>query len=113
MYKGEKHPPVTFEHSGVVILGCNIHDQMLGYILVVDSTTSAKTDQNGWASLFIARPEDYEVRIWSPRIRDQYELLAKSVLMSDDPGSAVKFQLAKKLDPSHDKQSASMSWSEY
>ena len=26
MYKGEQHPPVTFEHNGIVILGCNIHD---------------------------------------------------------------------------------------
>ncbi len=113
MYKGEQHPPVTFEHSGVVVLGCNIHDHMLGYILVIDSTTFAKTDGSGKASLSLDRPQDYEIKIWSPRIRDGAELLSKMVLMSDTPGSDVKFQLAKKLNRPHGGQSDSMSWSEY
>ena len=49
MYNAKQHPPVTFEHSGVVSLRCNIHDHMLGYILVVDSMTVTKTDENGKA----------------------------------------------------------------
>ena len=113
MYKGEQHPPVTFEHSGIVTLGCNIHDHMLGYILIVDSTTYTKTDWNGKASLSIDRPEDYEIKIWSPRIRDGVELLSKTVVMPGNSGSDVKFQLAKKLNPPHGRQSSSMSWSEY
>ncbi len=113
MYKGKQHPPVTFEHSGVVTLGCNIHDHMLGYILVVDSTTFTKTDENGKALLSLDNPEDYEISIWSPRIRDGDELLSKTVVMPGNPGSEVKFQLAKKLNPPHGGQSGSMTWSEY
>ena len=113
MYKGEQHPPVTFEHSGVVSIGCNIHDHMLGYILVVDSTTYTKTDENGKASLSLENAEDYEISIWSPRIRDVHELLSKTVVMSGNPGSEVKFHLSKKLSPPHGGQSGSMSWSEY
>ena len=26
LYKGDLHPPVRFEHAGVVTVGCNIHD---------------------------------------------------------------------------------------
>lgn len=113
MYKGDQHPPVTFEYSGVVSLGCNIHDHMLGYILVVDSTTYTKTDKNGKASLSLDNAEDYEISIWSPRIRDVDELLSKTVVMSGNPGSEVKFHLSKKLSPPHGGQSGSMSWSEY
>ena len=113
MYKGTAHPPVTFKHSGVVSLGCNIHDHMLGYILVVDSTTFTKTGENGKASLSLDKPEDYEISIWSPRIRDGDELLSKTVVMPGNPGSEVKFQLASKLKPPHGGQSGSMSWSEY
>ncbi len=113
LYKGTQDPPVTFEHSGVVILGCNIHDHMLGYILVVDSTTFSKTDENGKASLSLDNPEDYEISIWSPRIRDGDELLSKTVVRPGSPGSEVKFQLASKLNPPHGKQSSRMSWSEY
>ncbi len=108
MYKGMAHPPVTFEHSGVVTLGCNIHDHMLGYILVVDSATFAKTDENGSVSLSLDDPQDYEIKIWSPRIRDGGELLTRTVVSSDP---AVSFRLAKKLNPPHGEQS--VSWQEY
>ena len=108
MYKGTAHPPVTFEHSGVVSLGCNIHDHMLGYILVVDSAAFAKTDENGSASLSLDDPQDYEIKIWSPRIRDGGELLTRTVVSSDP---AVSFRLAKKLNPPHGEQSES--WQEY
>lgn len=111
MYKGMAHPPVTFGHSGVVILGCNIHDQMIGYILVVDSTTFTKTDGNGKASLSLDRPEDYEINIWSPRIRDGVEFLSKTVVNPDKLEPAVNFQLAKKLNPPHGGES--VSWQEY
>lgn len=108
MYKGTAHPPVTFEHSGVVSLGCNIHDHMLGYILVVDSAAFAKTDENGSASLSLDDPQDYEIKIWSPRIRDGGELLTRTVVSSEP---AVSFRLAKKLNPPHGEQS--VSWQEY
>ncbi len=108
MYNGTSHPPVTFKHSGVVTLGCNIHDQMLGYILVIDSTIFTKTDSNGRASLSLDKPEDYEIRIWSPRIRDGAELLTR-IVVSSEP--TVSFLLAKKLNPPHGEQS--VSWQEY
>jgi plastocyanin len=108
MYKGMAHPPVSFEHSGVVTLGCNIHDHMLGYILVVDTATFTKTDVNGTASLSLDKPEDYEINIWSPRIRDGVELLTRTWISSKP---AVSFQLASKLKPPHGGQSAS--WQEY
>lgn len=108
MYKGTAHPPVTFEHSGVVSLGCNIHDHMLGYILVVDSAVFAKTDENGNASLSLDEPQDYEIKIWSPRIRDGGELLTRTVVSSEP---AVSFRLAKKLNPPHGEQL--VSWQEY
>lgn len=111
MYKGMAHPPVTFEHSGIVLLGCNIHDYMLGYILVVDSTIFAKTDASGKASLPLDEPGEYDIRIWSPRIRDGAELLSKSIVMPLDMSSAVRFQLAKRLALPHEEQVAS--WHEY
>ncbi len=108
MYKGTAHPRVTFKHSGVVTLGCNIHDQMLGYILVIDSTIFTKTDSNGRASLSLDKPEDYEIKIWSPRIRDGVELLTRTVISSEP---AISFQLVKKLNPPHGEQL--VSWQEY
>ena len=35
LYTGTPANPVLFDRPGVVVLGCNIHDQMVGWILVV------------------------------------------------------------------------------
>lgn len=113
MYRGEQHPPVTFEHSGVVSLGCNIHDHMLGYILVVDSTVFTKTDENGKASLSLGNRTGYQIRIWSPRIRDEEETLSRTVVVPGEAESQISFRLTKKLNPPHGGQSGIGSWSEY
>jgi plastocyanin len=113
MYKGEEHPPVLFEHSGVVSLGCNIHDHMLGYILVIDSTIFATTNENGQASLSLDKSEEYAIAIWSQRIRDKAEFLSKEVTVSDATKASVTFSLAKKLNPPHGSESDDTAWSDY
>lgn len=37
LYAGTPKAPINFEQSGIVVLGCNIHDLMVGYIYVADS----------------------------------------------------------------------------
>jgi plastocyanin len=113
MYKGDPPPPVTFEYSGVVSLGCNIHDHMLGFILVVDSNIFTKTDENGRASLSLDDPEDYQIRIWSPRIRDGEELLSKTVPIPGASKPQVSFQLASKLNPPFGGPTGSELWTGY
>ncbi|WP_244951695.1 methylamine utilization protein [Pseudoalteromonas luteoviolacea] len=57
---------LTFANTGVVELGCNIHDWMLGYILVVDSTHFAITDNKGIAQVNLAKSlsQSTTVNIW-------------------------------------------------
>jgi plastocyanin len=43
LYTGTPANPVLFDRPGVVVLGCNIHDQMVGWILVVDTPYYAQT----------------------------------------------------------------------
>ncbi len=70
LYKGEQHSPVSFEQPGVVILGCNIHDRMLGYILVVDTPYFAISDATGQAFVDDIPPGDYRLAAWSPEFND-------------------------------------------
>ena len=46
LYTGDPHDAVIFEHDGVVMLGCNIHDHMLAYIVVVDTDVFEVTDES-------------------------------------------------------------------
>ena len=47
LYSGQPESPITFENQGVVVLGCNIHDSMLGYIYVAKSAHVYQTDEQG------------------------------------------------------------------
>jgi len=70
LYMGDEAEPVRFDHPGVAVLGCNIHDWMIGYIYVGESHLAALSDENGVATLANLPPGDYEFRIWHPRASD-------------------------------------------
>jgi plastocyanin len=112
IYKGHAHPPVNFDENGIVILGCNIHDHMLAYIVVVDTPVFAKTNGDGVAVLDAAPVAGAKVSIWSPRFREDTEVL--SVTVADAAAdNAIAFQLSKRLRPAHEHQAEALSWSEY
>ncbi len=60
---------VVFDKPGIVDLGCNIHDQMLGFLIVVDTPYFAKTSAAGLADLGDVPPGKYQARIWHPRLK--------------------------------------------
>ena len=62
LYSGRPKAPVEFEHSGVVILGCNIHDSMVGYIYVAQSEFWVKTNEKGQA--LINPTPNSQITIW-------------------------------------------------
>ncbi|MGH8401662.1 MAG: methylamine utilization protein [Gammaproteobacteria bacterium] len=65
LYKGKHAKPVLFDKSGVVVLGCNIHDWMLGYIDVVPTPWFVKTGNDGKAKLE-APAGKYTLVLWQP-----------------------------------------------
>lgn len=68
LYKGKGADPVLFDEPGVVKLGCNIHDWMFGYLVVVPNAHFAVTGADGQAVLTL--PEGTkEVAVWSERVK--------------------------------------------
>jgi len=66
LYRGKPYPPIVFEQPGVVTLGCNIHDNMLAYIVVTDAPYFGRTDAAGsWAAPSLPSGR-YRVRVWHP-----------------------------------------------
>jgi plastocyanin len=58
----------TFDSPGSVSLLCNIHPEMLGYLLVIPSTYFGKLGPKGEYAIADVPPGTYRVTAWSPRL---------------------------------------------
>jgi len=97
LYRGKPYPPVQFDQPGVVTLGCNIHDNMLGYIIVTAAPFFGRTDTRGeWQGHDLPTGK-FRVRVWHPLLNESQDL-ERSVDLPGDQGS-VEFRLAKPLRP--------------
>ena len=67
LYSGKSPGGILFDKPGIVTLGCNIHDWMIGYLLVVPTPHFAKTDASGAARLRDLPAGSYELRLWHPQ----------------------------------------------
>ena len=79
-----------FDQTGVVELGCNIHDWMLGYVYVAETTLAIKTDENGQAVLDGVPEGTYTVSVWHPRATEGSPELQHSVEFSDAEPSTLR-----------------------
>jgi plastocyanin len=66
LYIGKPVSPVVFDTAGIVVLGCNIHDSMVGWVVVSDTPWYGKTDAAGHVSLPDAPAGAYRLRTWHP-----------------------------------------------
>ncbi|ETX02978.1 hypothetical protein [Candidatus Entotheonella palauensis] len=73
LYKGEAGEPIVFNKVGVVKVGCNIHDWMLGIILVVPTPFFTMTDAAGQYTLRDLPPGDYTLASWHRRSRTKVD----------------------------------------
>lgn len=93
LYKGSPPNPVLFDKVGIVTLGCNIHDQMSAFIVVVDTPYFEKTAANGRASLRDLEPGRYTVRVWAADMRG--DPAPASVTVTGDERVDVSFNIRR------------------
>ena len=113
LYRGNIHPPQLFDRSGLVVVGCNIHDGMLGFILVVDTPYFGKTGDDGTLVLPEMPQGSYRVAAWTPRasVRDLPLPLDASAAASGRQD--LTFHLTSKLKPAHTNGHGSLKWKHY
>lgn len=66
LYVGKPEKPVVFDKPGVVVLGCNIHDRMVGWIVVADTPWYGRSGPDGLVRLEAVPPGAYRLRTWHP-----------------------------------------------
>jgi plastocyanin len=98
LYRGTPYPPVHFDQPGVVTLGCNIHDEMVGYLVVTDAPYFGRTDAKGAWSNELARGR-YRLTIWHPRMRDESADLERELTIGEGDHAELTLRLTKSLTP--------------
>ena len=71
LYAGTPNTPITFENEGVVVLGCNIHDSMLGYIVVYGNGKYGVVDDAGKIVFSEPKKNITILNIWHPNLVDK------------------------------------------
>ncbi|HUL47898.1 MAG TPA: methylamine utilization protein [Steroidobacteraceae bacterium] len=98
LYRGTPYPPVHFDQAGVVTLGCNIHDEMIGYLVVTDAPYYGRTDAQGAWSNELARGR-YRITIWHPRMRDEGADLERELTIGEADHAELTLRLTRSLTP--------------
>jgi len=100
LYKGKPAEPVVFKSTGVVRVGCNIHDWMNGVILVLPDPRFAVTDSSGTARLKgLPDGREVELEVYHDRMRGSPEELRQSVKLAKGKAGSVRFEVALKRPP--------------
>lgn len=67
LYSGQPKAPIMFEQAGVAVLGCNIHDAMVGYIYIYDEHHTYKSGAKGQVTLPWQKNDIEYLNLWHPR----------------------------------------------
>lgn len=72
LYADKPENPIVFENPGIVVVGCNIHDSMIGYIYVAQHPTVATSSEQGSVSLSAVKQVS-RISVWHAYTTDGAE----------------------------------------
>jgi plastocyanin len=98
LYRGKPYPPVVFDQAGIVTLGCNIHDNMLAYIVVTNAPFFGRSDAKGTWSIGNVPEGTYRIRLWHPLLKEPTTMLQHTAQVTAD-GPPTTLKLSDSLRP--------------
>ena len=99
LYGGTPSEPVLFDKPGVVVLGCNVHDWMLGYVYVTDDGWFGVSDAKGTLTLDQVPAGHYAVTLWHPQAPDMQPVPGGDI---DIPAGELKQRFSIAVQPNAD-----------
>jgi len=94
LYNPGQAERLVFDQPGLITLGCNIHDWMLAYLVVVATPYYAQTGAPGSVTV-AAPPGRYRLEIWHPRLAT---LLTREITLGPDEAPPLMLTLQLKPD---------------
>ena len=71
LYANQPQAPIEFNEAGIVVLGCNIHDTMIGYIFVSQWQSFMVSDEEGDVVFDELSKHPSEILYWHPWIKNK------------------------------------------
>ena len=93
LYESGASETVLFDRPGVVTLGCNIHDWMAAYVVVLETPWFSKSDSQGRAKVAGLPSGRYRIDLWHPRLAAP---VTREVSLSAEASPEEKFELRLK-----------------
>ena len=90
LYTGTPANPLLFDKPGIVVLGCNIHDTMVGWVLVLDTPWSAQTNALGQARLPDVPAGTHRLLVWHPDLPPGAPPLEQPLVLAGDAAVVVR-----------------------
>jgi hypothetical protein len=94
LYVGTPTAPVVFDSPGIAVLGCNIHDTMAAWVVVVDTPHHGLTGADGQISLPNVPPGAYRLRAWHPGLPPGAPALDQALQVPANGAQVVAVKLA-------------------
>ena len=85
LYAGVPHTPIVFDKPGIAVLGCNIHDGMIAWVVVTDTPLWARSAAGGHARVADVPAGNYQLQVWHSSLAETVppQLLALTVGAGD------------------------------
>lgn len=93
LYSGVPATPVVFDKAGTAVLGCNIHDNMLAYVYIVDTPFFAKTNEEGNATISDVPNSQLELKVWHYALQEEGHVVSQMVKPNEKHDITVKIDL--------------------
>jgi len=104
LYQAGAQRSVRFDRPGPSYLFCNIHPEMTGVVLAVDSELFAITDSNGHYAISGATPGRYVMHVWYEKATPEALQALQRTVTIDESGRglpALTLTAAKKSSAEH------------
>ncbi len=90
LHKPGKAGTVVFDKPGVVTVGCNIHDWMVAYVVILETPWFGQSTASGSAKLAGVPAGRYRVEVWQPRLE---KIVTRDLTVTDASGPAIEMAL--------------------
>jgi plastocyanin len=90
LYSGTPGSPVVFDKPGTVVLGCNIHDQMVAFVQVVNTPFFGVSDRSGTVRLEGITNGNYALKAWYFSMPQSQPAVAQPLQVQGDGRASIK-----------------------